>query len=168
MSKFFENESQRQLAFIDILRSHSIGIVPSSFAGYHTDGDLHVNGRRYMILEVKSEVGSKGAEPYCQAILYYVGGSRDEVEKASKMDAQFNFPCLIITLFGRLWYESISLSADEIQKAPTLVSRVRSGLTAPITRSSPPFCLCFGIQPIPQCADAPLAISVHSQRRAGR
>ncbi|KAI5986002.1 hypothetical protein EDC04DRAFT_2589995 [Pisolithus marmoratus] len=102
MSKFFENESQRQKTFMEILRNHNIGIVASSIADsdYQTDGDVHVNGCRYMILEVKSEVGSKGAEPYCQAILYYFEGSKDEVTKASKKQTQFNFPCLIITLFG--------------------------------------------------------------------
>ncbi|KAI6006425.1 hypothetical protein EDC04DRAFT_2969244 [Pisolithus marmoratus] len=86
MSKFFENER----------------IVASSIADsdYQTDRDVHMNGRRYMILEVKSEVGSKGAEPYCQAILYYFEGSKDKVMKASKKHMQFNFPCLIITLFG--------------------------------------------------------------------
>ncbi|KAI6022656.1 hypothetical protein EDC04DRAFT_2936657, partial [Pisolithus marmoratus] len=102
MSKFFENESQRQKTFMEILCNHSIGIVASSIADsdYQTDRDVHVNGRRYMILEVKSEVGSKGAEPYCQAILYYFEGSKDKVTKASKKHTQFNFPCLIITLFG--------------------------------------------------------------------
>ena len=100
MSKFFDNETQRQEAFIDILRSHSIRIVPSSFAGDHTAGDLYVDDRRYMILEVKSEVGSEGAEPYCQAVLRYIGVNKNEVEKASMKDVHFNFPCLIITLFG--------------------------------------------------------------------
>ena len=106
MSNFFENEAQRQKAFIDILRDRDIRIVPSSIAGYHTDGDLHVNGRRYLIIEVKSEVGSKGAEPYCQAILYYMRANTDEVAKVLEENAQFNFPCLIITLFGALCSKS--------------------------------------------------------------
>lgn len=112
MSKFFENEKERQEAFIRIFRDFGIGIMPSSSDGFITDGDLHVNGRRYMILEVKSEVGSKGAEPYCQAVLYYMNGIRNDVEKAFKEDVPFNFPCLIITLFGKLRHESVLYSAD--------------------------------------------------------
>ena len=95
MSDFFDNEGQRRTVFIDILRNRDMDIVPSS-----TNRDLHMNGRRYMIIEVKSEVGSEGAEPYCQAILYYTRAYTDEVVKALEENVQFNFPCLIITLFG--------------------------------------------------------------------
>ena len=62
MSEFFENEGQWQETFINIMCSRGIVIAPSSSGGYHTDGDVHVNGRRYMILKVKSEFGSKGAK----------------------------------------------------------------------------------------------------------
>ena len=139
MSKFFENESQQQEAFINILRSYSIEMVQSSFTGSRTDGDLYVNGRRSMILEVKSEVGSIGAEPYCQAILYYARASTDEVEKAFIQDVHFNFPCLIVTLFGWFCCKSASPSADETLQALTSVSLAQFGPTAPITKSLPPF-----------------------------
>lgn len=164
MAEFFENEAKRQDAFIKILRGRHIGIVPSSVTGYITDGDVHVNARRYMILEVKSEVGSKGAEPYCQAILYYIEASKDEAKKAFEEDVQFNFPCLIVTLFGGFYCESSCQSADETPQVLTSVSRAQCGRTAPITKSSPLFCLCSGIRPIPRCANLPLVISVHSRR----
>ena len=98
-----------------------------------------MNCRLYMILEVKFEVGFKGAEPYCQAILYYARANADKVEKAFMQDVQFNFRCLIITLFGWFCCKSASPSADETLQALTSVSLAQFGPTAPITKSLPPF-----------------------------
>ena len=75
-----------------------------------------MNCRLYMILEVKFEVGFKGAEPYCQAILYYARANADKVEKAFMQDVQFNFRCLIITLFGWFCCKSASPPPHPLMK----------------------------------------------------
>ena len=62
-----------------------------------------------MILEVKNEIDAKGAKPYCQGILYYTSGHKDEMYKAYHKNMFFNFPCLIVTLFGKVYHKSVLL-----------------------------------------------------------
>ncbi|KAG1795845.1 hypothetical protein EV424DRAFT_1334392, partial [Suillus variegatus] len=54
------------------------------------------DGVRYAIAEVKNKLGSRAAEPFIQAILYYIRST----ESFAKDKPTFRFPCLA-TLFGR-------------------------------------------------------------------
>ncbi|KAH7908778.1 hypothetical protein BJ138DRAFT_1115536 [Hygrophoropsis aurantiaca] len=96
MPNFFNNEKERETAFYKILQAYHGGIVPSSLrSGAQTGGATNVIGHRYMILEVKPEIGSGDADPYCQALLHFIEATPDYVGKSG-----FNFPCIIVTLFG--------------------------------------------------------------------
>ena len=98
MSELYDNENDRATAFRSILRDHGIIIQETFLEGTrcHTDGDMQCNHIRYLILEVKMEIGSKGAEPLFQAIWYYqrsMGGISNDNPSSS-------LPCLLILLFG--------------------------------------------------------------------
>jgi hypothetical protein len=98
MSELYDNENDRATAFRKVLREHGIAIQETFLEGTrcHTDGDMQCNSIRYLILEVKMEIGSKGAEPLFQAIWYY----QRSMERTSNDNPSSALPCLLILLFG--------------------------------------------------------------------
>lgn len=110
MSGFFEDENARASKFREVLREHDIDIVAATidYIKCTTDGDQQLKGFRYLIVEIKNEIGSKGAEPHAQAISYYI---RSTKSFASDKPG-FRFPCILITLFGKFPVSRISLSTD--------------------------------------------------------
>lgn len=109
MSDFFPDEKVRAAKLRAILTSHGIPVVTSTiFSKDHnfpTDGAVEINGHLVAIVEVKGEIGSKGAEPYAQVILYYSHSNAVKSETFS----QFNFPSLLITVFGRTLLSPLSI-----------------------------------------------------------
>jgi len=101
MTTFFPNEGVRAAELRGILTEYGIPVVTSTIAsnGRHfpTDGAVEIDGHLGSIIEVKAEIGSKGAEPYAQGILYYTHSNA----KKSKDFPKFNFPCLVIAVFGQ-------------------------------------------------------------------
>ncbi|KAF8802373.1 hypothetical protein BYT27DRAFT_7173144 [Phlegmacium glaucopus] len=97
LSQIFENETARAAAFREILKNHGIMTIATGVEGteYKTDGDMQYNGLRYLIIEVKLEIGSTGAEPLFQAILYYLESMRKQMTTSLGSP----LPCLIIYLF---------------------------------------------------------------------
>lgn len=73
MSKLYDNKNDQAAVFRRILHDHGIIMQKTFLEGTrcHTDGDMQCNDIHYLILEVKMEIGSKGAEPLFQAIWYY-------------------------------------------------------------------------------------------------
>ena len=73
MSELYNNENDRATEFRMVLHQHGIDIQETFLEGTrcHTDGDMQFNRICYLILEIKMEIGSKGAEPLFQAIWYY-------------------------------------------------------------------------------------------------
>ena len=81
MSRFFPNEDARAAELRDILIAIEFG------------------KRLISIFGVKAEIGSKGAEPFAQATLYYYH-SAPEMSAKFEYSNSFNFLCLIVTVFG--------------------------------------------------------------------
>jgi hypothetical protein len=99
MCKFFVNEDTRRQALIDILRDYGLEIYPGPVggSGKATDGHILIKKHPKLILEVKNEIVSGGAEPSLQAILYY-----DTFILQNKLweDASTCHPCFVIFLAG--------------------------------------------------------------------
>jgi len=100
MSGFFEDEKARASKFREILRDLGIHASATTIEGtkFITDGDVQLLGFRLAIIEVKNEIGSLGAQPHAQGISYYIHATKSSVAG----QPNFRFPCILITLFGRL------------------------------------------------------------------
>lgn len=98
MSEVYGDEKDRVAKFHEVLANHSIFMSATKFDGtkYGTDGDMQCNGYRYVISEVKLEIGSKGAEPLFQGGWYY----QESMKKPSTTSVGSPLPCLLIYLFG--------------------------------------------------------------------
>ncbi|KAG5635658.1 hypothetical protein H0H81_010494 [Sphagnurus paluster] len=100
MSKFFSDGDGRAAELRDILQDN--GIPPTAHLSsegcfFCFDGAIESKNGFTVIFEVKEEIGSAGAEPYARAILHYANSAW----KKSEEHLNFNFPCLIITVFGQ-------------------------------------------------------------------
>jgi hypothetical protein len=69
---------------------------PTVIGRFTTDGDLSAGSFRFLIAEFKNEVGSKGAEPFFQSILYFLEATR----KCATQNLNSVLPCIIILIFG--------------------------------------------------------------------
>jgi len=102
MSGFFDDENARASKFREILNDHDLGIHTSATTiegtKFITDGDFQWHGHRLSIIEAKNEIGSKGAQPHAQGISYYIHATKSSVAGRPG----FRFPCILITLFGKL------------------------------------------------------------------
>jgi hypothetical protein len=98
MSELYDNENDRATAFRIVLCDHGIVIQETFLEGTrcHTDGDIQCNHIRYLILEVKMEIESKGTEPLFQAIWYY----KRSMKQVSNDNPSSSLPCLLVLLFG--------------------------------------------------------------------
>ena len=109
MSKFFPNEDARAAELQNILTANGIRVTTPTISSkgrtFRTDGAIEFNSRLTVIIEVKEEIGSKGAEPFAQAILYYAHSDW----KKSEEYPTFNFLCLVITVFGQILLSSLAL-----------------------------------------------------------
>ena len=107
MNSFFPNKAARAAELRDILTEYGIPVSTATITsgGRHflIDNAVSINGYLGSIIEVRSEIGSRGAEPYAQGILHYAHSNA----KKSKDFPKFNFPCLVITVFGQRLPSSI-------------------------------------------------------------
>ena len=71
MSQFFPSKKKQAAALEDVLTEHGIEMAAMVISGteYTTDGDMQLHLYRYLIAEIKNEIGSKAAEPYAQAVM---------------------------------------------------------------------------------------------------
>jgi hypothetical protein len=100
MSDFYGNEPERGKKLRDAFQDYGIDINPGTIGASKdsTDGHLCKANRPMLILELKNEVGSKGAEPSLQALLYYaVFCDEDNLWD----DYSTCHPCFIIFLAGK-------------------------------------------------------------------
>ncbi|KAI9463374.1 hypothetical protein F5148DRAFT_1313294 [Russula earlei] len=107
MSQIWQKENERLIAFLSIMRSHGIELRPTTIrtkqGSYKTDADSQEQGCRYIIVEAKNEIGSKGAEPLFQAIWYYQRSLEQILDNDEMPVSKYensSLPCLIIYLFG--------------------------------------------------------------------
>jgi hypothetical protein len=72
MSQIYANETARAAKVREILANYGIEMMATKVDGteYTTDGDIQFKRLRFLIIEVKLEIGSKGAEPLFQVIGY--------------------------------------------------------------------------------------------------
>jgi hypothetical protein len=98
MSSFHDNETQRGDKIREVLTESGIHLVQTVVEGqqYRTDGDMQHAGYRYIIAEMKNEIGAKGAEPYAQASLYYLESTR----KQALAHPGSVLPTLLVLVFG--------------------------------------------------------------------
>ncbi|RDX53028.1 hypothetical protein OH76DRAFT_1399616 [Lentinus brumalis] len=108
----FTEERLRQEMFSDILAKGRI--VPQradrGFIGgtsFHDDGDLRVTcldvTLLYYVQDIKLEIGSTKAEPYIEAIHYWLENVRtffDSPSRDNDAAAQLNFPAVLVLHFG--------------------------------------------------------------------
>jgi hypothetical protein len=97
MSRMYENETARAAKFREILADYGIVTMATKVDGteFTTDGDMQYQRLRFLIIEVKLEIGSKGAEPLFQAIWYYLEAMRQALKSTGSP-----LPCFILYLFG--------------------------------------------------------------------
>jgi hypothetical protein len=100
MSDFYPKEGERRHKVCLALREYGIDINPGSIGAseYKTDGHILTADRPILIVELKNEIGWRGAEPFLQALLYYCIFC-DEYNLWE--DYSSCHPCLIIVLAGQ-------------------------------------------------------------------
>ena len=83
MSGSFKDEVGRASKFREILQDSGIDISTTKIAGtkFKTDSDIQSQGFRPTIIEAKNKVGSKGAQPHAQGILYYIHSTKSSVTR---------------------------------------------------------------------------------------
>ena len=160
MSKFFPNEGARAAQLRQTLTSHGIPVVTSTVTSkghnFPTDGAVEINGHLVAIVEVKDEIGSKGAEPYAQVVIYYTHSTSARAEDFSK----FNFPALLITVFGQTLLSFHAIILTECSQDRKLAFLALYGQADPISKFLLRLYLYFVITPTLICVNLLLVISV--------
>ncbi|KAF8157793.1 hypothetical protein B0H34DRAFT_844095 [Crassisporium funariophilum] len=96
MANIYERESDRRKTILTIFDDHKIPIKPTMIGDFTTNGDLSIGNYRFLIAEFKNEIGSKGAEPFFQAILSFLEATR----KLATQHLNSVLPCIIVLIFG--------------------------------------------------------------------
>jgi hypothetical protein len=125
MSGFFKDEAGRASKFREILEDSGIDTSATKIEGtkFKTEGDIQSQGFRRTIIEVKNEIGSKGAQPHAQGISYYIHSTKSSVTGMPS----FRFPCILITLFGTLTIFHFYLWCLQPPQVPMSTSRLLCG-----------------------------------------
>jgi hypothetical protein len=114
MSQFFDKKEHRAQTLQRILIENGISVIepsltrpqrPQSRGVLRPDWAIECGKELISIIDVKSEIGSKGGEPYALTVLYYTHFARETAAKHST----FNFPCLIVTVFGLILLSSLAV-----------------------------------------------------------
>jgi hypothetical protein len=96
MTDIYKLEDGRKETLLTAFDHHNIPIKPTMIGRFTTDGDLSINSFRFLIVEFKNEIGSKAAEPFFQAILYFLEATR----KCATQNLNSILPCIIVLIFG--------------------------------------------------------------------
>ncbi|KAF8119269.1 hypothetical protein EV363DRAFT_1200607 [Boletus edulis] len=99
MSKFYKDEAARVEGVSMVLIKHKIHLNVSSKipnSRYVMDADMSVDKYRYVIAEFKNEAGGTQAEPFLEAIAYYVESTRELAPKIPRSP----LPCLLLAIYG--------------------------------------------------------------------
>jgi hypothetical protein len=100
MRDIYDEEFKRKETVLKLFRKHGMDAKPTMIGKFTTDGDMAIGEFRLLIAEFKNEVGSKGAEPFFQAILYYLEATRS---LASEYHNSV-LPCIIVLIFGAIFH----------------------------------------------------------------
>ncbi|KAF8836162.1 hypothetical protein BDN67DRAFT_998492 [Paxillus ammoniavirescens] len=98
MSTLHDDKSDQISKVDEALQSYGIHLNFSKIkkTGHEMDGEMTINGHRYLIAEFKNEAGSLSAEPYCQAVSDYLESTRENAPKLSGS----SLPCFVLAVFG--------------------------------------------------------------------
>lgn len=150
MAMFYGDENDRATKIRKCLHDAGITLVQTVIEGegYKTDGDMQCNRHRYVIAELKNEVGSTGAEPNAQVAAYYLESTR----KLAPQCAKSPLPCFLLFIFGKV----ANSPAFAHYPCPSfqvhiLVLAALCGILGLTCRSFLPFCLVISTTPIPSC-----------------
>ena len=135
MANIYKLEDGRQDTVLRVFENHKMYIKPTTIRKYRTDGDLSSGEFRYLIFEFKNEIGSAGAEPFLQAILYYLEATR---VFAVKHRNSVLVPCIIVLIFGALSFLGPSFILSYTIQALTWHLPVLHGLIVRPYRCCPP------------------------------
>jgi hypothetical protein len=129
MRKIYDEEHKRKETVLKLFRKHGMDVKPTMIGKFTTDGDLSIGEFRLLIAEFKNEVGSKGAEPFFQAVLYYLEATRS---LASEYHNSV-LPCIIVLIFGVIFhfYHLINFKPFQVLMSHLLVPH---GPIAPLCR----------------------------------
>ncbi|KAG6374536.1 hypothetical protein JVT61DRAFT_4585 [Boletus reticuloceps] len=97
MADLYEKESDRNNALQEVFDHHKLHFASTDVdrTQHWTDGEIQIHGHCYVIIESKNEVAVASAEPYFQAIQYYVEHMR---ERATKYRSPL--PCFLVCITG--------------------------------------------------------------------
>jgi hypothetical protein len=99
MANIYRSERDRRTILRNIFNSFEIPIERTRIGkNLLTDGDLSIGPYRFLIAELKDEIGSTvtGAEPFAQATLHYLEATRNlAAEHPNSV-----LPCIIVLAFG--------------------------------------------------------------------
>jgi hypothetical protein len=97
MADIYESAYERRKALLTTFRDHEIPINLTMIdKNFMTDGDLSIGQYRFLIAELKDEVGSMGGEPFDQANHCFFRATRNlATEHPNSV-----LPCIIVVTFG--------------------------------------------------------------------
>jgi hypothetical protein len=98
MCAFYPNEGDRRQKICETLQKYGIAIHPGPIGGteHKTDGHVCSCNRPVLILEVKNDIGWKGAEPSLQLVLYFW----IFCDEHGLADESMCHPCLVVFIAG--------------------------------------------------------------------
>jgi hypothetical protein len=96
MANIYKLEDGRKETLLAVFNHYNIPIKPTMIGRFTTDGDLSIGSFKFLIAELKNEIGSKAAEPFFQAILYFLEATR----KCATQNLNSILPCIIVLIFG--------------------------------------------------------------------
>ena len=98
MANVYKTEDDRRDTVLGIFEKHGMYIKRTSIGKFGTDGHLSSGKFKILIFEFKNEVGATGAEPFFQAILYYLAATRTFAGQYRNSV----LPCIVVIIFGAL------------------------------------------------------------------
>ncbi len=131
MTPIYNAEKARQKAITKVLNDSGIYMKATKIDDYITDGDVSYKILKYLIAELKNDIGSKGAEPYMQGCLYYLELTRREATKHPSS----SLPCLLMLIFGMMGLFN-HICSHILFQVLTLLSQAQYGQTDPTCRCS--------------------------------
>jgi hypothetical protein len=98
MSEFFSKEEDRRSFFTTVCSKYGIELGGHSVLGsnYKTDRTIHVKNWPCLVVEIKLEIGSLGAEPMFQVAGYY----RAYAQAKKPLQSRFIYPCIGMYVVG--------------------------------------------------------------------
>ena len=96
MANIYLVENGRQKALLTVFNEHQVPLKPTFIDKFATDDELSIGEHRFLIAELKNEIGSVDAEPFFQAVLYFL----ESTQELALRHLNSNLPSIIVLIFG--------------------------------------------------------------------